>query len=65
MQALGQMQPTILVVCSADQMKITTRKKEWFDDSFWRELYPFMLPKERIADADAQVEKALVRPESL
>jgi hypothetical protein len=47
-------------------MKITTRKKEWFDDdSFWRELYPFMLPKERIADADAQVEKALVRPESL
>jgi len=43
-----------------DQTKITTRKKEWFDDdSFRRELYPFMFPKERIADADAQVEKAL------
>jgi len=54
------MQPKVLVVCSADQMKSTTRKKEWFDDdSFWRELYPFMFPKERIADADEQIVKAL------
>jgi len=41
-------------------MKTATRKKEWFDDdSFWRELYPFMFSKERIADADEQVAKAL------
>jgi 2-polyprenyl-3-methyl-5-hydroxy-6-metoxy-1,4-benzoquinol methylase len=38
----------------------TTRKKEWFDDSFWRELYPFMFPDERIADADEQMSKALM-----
>ncbi len=38
----------------------STRKKEWFDDdAFWRELYPFMFPKERIADADEQIAKAL------
>jgi 2-polyprenyl-3-methyl-5-hydroxy-6-metoxy-1,4-benzoquinol methylase len=38
----------------------TTRKKEWFDDdSFWRELYPFMFSKKRIAEADEQVAKAL------
>src|SRR5260370_40885480 len=54
------MQPKVLVVCSADQMKSTTRKKEWFDDdSFWRELYPFMFPKERIVDTDEQIVKAL------
>ncbi len=41
-------------------MKTRARKKEWFDDdSFWRELYPFMFPKERIAAADEQMEKAL------
>jgi SAM-dependent methyltransferase len=41
-------------------MKPTARKKEWFDDdSFWRELYPFMFPEQRIADADEQVAKAL------
>ncbi|HKV04789.1 MAG TPA: methyltransferase domain-containing protein [Candidatus Acidoferrales bacterium] len=41
-------------------MKTSARKKEWFDDdSFWRELYPFMFPEKRIADADVQVEKAL------
>ena len=40
-------------------MKIT-RKKEWFDDdSFWRELYPFMFPEERIAAAEEQIAKAL------
>lgn len=41
-------------------MKPTTRKKEWFDDdSFWRELYPFLFPEQRIADADGQVANAL------
>ena len=41
-------------------MKATKRKKEWFDDdSFWRELYPFMFPKERMAIAEEQIEKAL------
>lgn len=46
-------------------MKTVKRKKEWFDDdSFWRELYPFMFPEKRIADADEQVTKvlALTRP---
>ena len=48
----GQMRREVLVVA--------TRKKEWFDDdAFWRELYPFMFPKERIADADEQIAKAL------
>jgi SAM-dependent methyltransferase len=38
----------------------TRRKREWFDDeSLWRELYTFMFPKERIAAADEQIEKAL------
>ena len=41
-------------------MPAAKRKKEWFDnDSFWRELYPFMFSKERIAAADEQVGKAL------
>jgi hypothetical protein len=36
------------------------RKKEWFDnDSFWRELYPFMLPEQRFADTDRQMTKAI------
>jgi SAM-dependent methyltransferase len=46
-------------------MKPNTRKKEWFDDnSFWREFYPFMFSKERIAAADEQIAKvlALTRP---
>ena len=48
------------VVYSTNQMKPRPRKKEWFDDaSFWRELYPFMFSKERIADADQQIAKAL------
>jgi SAM-dependent methyltransferase len=41
------------------------RKKEWFDDdSFWRELYPFMFPEQRIAEADEQMAKvvALTKP---
>jgi len=36
------------------------RKKEWFDDdSFWRDMYPFMFPEGRFAGAAAEVEKAL------
>jgi hypothetical protein len=36
------------------------RKREWFeDDSFWRDLYPYMFPKTRLADAikDAGLEQ--------
>ena len=41
-------------------MKTAKRKKEWFDDdSFWRELYPFMFPEQRFATADEQVAQAL------
>jgi SAM-dependent methyltransferase len=42
-------------------MMITaSRKKEWFDDdTFWREMYPFMFPEEHFAAAAVQVEKAL------
>jgi len=41
-------------------MKTKKRKNEWFDDdSFWRELYPFMFPEKRIADAHEQIAKAL------
>jgi SAM-dependent methyltransferase len=37
-----------------------TRKKEWFDDqSFWREMYPFIFPERRIAGAEDEVTKAL------
>jgi 2-polyprenyl-3-methyl-5-hydroxy-6-metoxy-1,4-benzoquinol methylase len=47
------------VLYSVRQMK-TTRKKEWFDEeSFWRELYPFMFSEQRMAEADEQVAKAL------
>jgi SAM-dependent methyltransferase len=54
------MRREVLVVYSADQMKTAVRKKQWFDDdSFWRELYPFMFPKERIAGTDEQITKAL------
>jgi len=50
------MQRSVLVAYSADPMRTTRRKKEWFNDgSFWRELYPFMFPEERIADADEQI----------
>ena len=39
---------------------MNTRKKEWFDDdSFWREMYPFMFPKARFTDAADHVDKAL------
>jgi SAM-dependent methyltransferase len=38
----------------------TPHKKEWFDDdSFWRELYPFMFPQQRLTDAQAQSGKVL------
>jgi SAM-dependent methyltransferase len=41
-------------------MKTAKRKKEWFDDdSFWRELYPFMFPEQRFASAGEQVAQAL------
>jgi SAM-dependent methyltransferase len=41
-------------------MKSAAHKKEWFDDaSFWRELYPFMFPAQRMADAEPQIAKAL------
>jgi SAM-dependent methyltransferase len=60
LRIFGPMPAMILLLYAATQMKTTARKKEWFDDeSFWRELYPFMFPKKRIADADAQVGKAL------
>ena len=41
------------------------RKKEWFDDdSLWRDMYPFMFPPKRFADAVLEVDKflALVAP---
>jgi SAM-dependent methyltransferase len=38
----------------------SARKREWFDDdSFWRDVYPFMFPEKRFTDAAEQVEKAL------
>jgi SAM-dependent methyltransferase len=41
-------------------MRTAKRKKEWFDDdSFWRELYPFMFPAQRFAAADEQIAQAL------
>jgi SAM-dependent methyltransferase len=41
-------------------MMTAKRKKEWFDDdSFWRDLYLFMFPDKRFADAAEEVEKAL------
>jgi SAM-dependent methyltransferase len=41
------------------------RRKEWFDDdAFWRELYPFLFTRERLAAGDEHVEQALalIRP---
>jgi SAM-dependent methyltransferase len=39
---------------------MTRRKKEWFDDeSFWRDLYPFLFPTERLAEATAELKKVL------
>jgi SAM-dependent methyltransferase len=41
------------------EMKLR-RNNEWFDDeSFWREMYPFMFPEDRFADAERQVRGAL------
>jgi 2-polyprenyl-3-methyl-5-hydroxy-6-metoxy-1,4-benzoquinol methylase len=49
-----------LLVCSPVPMKTAKRKKEWFDDdSFWRELYPFMFPEQRLAAAVEQITSAL------
>jgi 2-polyprenyl-3-methyl-5-hydroxy-6-metoxy-1,4-benzoquinol methylase len=41
------------------------RKREWFDDdSFWRDLYPFLFTRERLAASTEHAEKAraLARP---
>ncbi len=41
------------------------RRREWFDDeSFWRDLYPFMFPESRFAAAPVDADKvlALTRP---
>jgi SAM-dependent methyltransferase len=36
------------------------RKKEWFDDdSYWRDLYPFMFTEQRFAGTPEQIDKAL------
>jgi SAM-dependent methyltransferase len=36
------------------------RKKEWFDDdSFWREMYPFMFPEQRFAATPEEIAKVL------
>jgi SAM-dependent methyltransferase len=36
------------------------RRKEWFDDdAFWRELYPFLFTRERLAAGDEHAEQAL------
>jgi SAM-dependent methyltransferase len=36
------------------------RKREWFDDdSFWRELYPFMFPEKRFAGTGRELDQAL------
>jgi SAM-dependent methyltransferase len=36
------------------------RKKEWFDDdSYWRDLYPFMFTEQRFAGTPEQINKAL------
>lgn len=43
----------------------TRRRREWFDDeSFWRDLYPFMFPDSRFASAREDADKvlALARP---
>ena len=38
----------------------TQRKKEWFDDdTFWRDLYPYMFSDKRFADAAAQAGKVI------
>jgi len=38
----------------------TRRKREWYDDdAFWRDLYPFMFPKKRLADTPAQIARVL------
>lgn len=38
----------------------TIRKKEWFDDeSFWRVMYPFMFPQQRLTEGKQHAEKAL------
>lgn len=39
---------------------VPKRRKEWFDDeSFWRELYPFMFSESRFRQAEGEVDRAL------
>ena len=43
----------------------TRRRREWFDDdSFWRDLYPYLFPESRFANAlkDADRVLALTKP---
>jgi SAM-dependent methyltransferase len=41
-------------------MKSQKRSKEWFDnEQLWRETFPFLFPKERIASSDDTIKKAL------
>jgi SAM-dependent methyltransferase len=47
-------------------MMTARRTKEWFDDdTFWRDLYPFMFPAQRFAATPEQLEKilALAKPD--
>ncbi len=38
----------------------TIRRKEWFDDgALWRDLYPFIFPERRFADAAEEIDKVL------
>lgn len=38
----------------------TKRKKEWFDDeTFWKELYPFMFPEQRFTQTPEQIQQVL------
>ena len=41
------------------------RNKEWFDnDSFWRDLYPYMFPEKRFEDTPREIDKilSLIKP---
>ncbi len=53
--------PSALVIRDVQHNRMKNRrKKEWFDnDSFWRDLYPFMFPEKRFEDAVDQVKKGL------
>jgi len=49
-----------LIIFRRETKMAIKRKREWFDDdTFWRDLYPFMFPKERFADTSAEIQKFL------